>query len=75
MRLKVIVAGSRPASAQAAAIRSRAAPASSGVWWTTLYSVAKRAASAAPRGAAAPPMSSGSGSWTGLGSASRSATA
>jgi hypothetical protein len=40
MSEKPSVAGSRPASRQAATSRSRLAAASSGATWTTLYSVA-----------------------------------
>ena len=67
MSENVSVPGSRPAASQAARSRSRAAPASSGVAWTTLYSAAYRAASAAPRGFAAPPRISGERRLDGLG--------
>ena len=75
MSEKRSVSGSRPIAVHASRSRPRAAAASSGVWCTTLYSAAKRAASAAPRRIAAPPMTIGSGRWTGLGSASRCSTA
>ena len=69
------VAGSRPAASRhAAASRSRAARASSGrhVDDVVLGRVAGRQRGAALL--AAPPISIGSGRWTGLGSASRSST-
>ena len=67
--------GSRPAASHAAATRSFIATASSSVANAVLYSSAQRAASAATRGPALPPISSGGcGRWTGLGRASSSSS-
>ena len=67
--------GSRPAASHAASTRAFIATASSSVANGVLYSSAQRAASAAPRGPAWPPISSGGcGCWTGLGCASRSSS-